>query len=174
MTETALLVPVLEAHPVTQPWWPAWNPAKAEGIPSHITLLFPFLQLERIDEPVLRELDGIFAGASAFPFALTGTGLFQGEFLYLAPEPAQPFVRLTEALVARWPEAPPYGEAEREIVPHLTALHHRDPDVLQRAAGALEAKLPIEARASEVWLMAYEDGAWELRRRFALGQPGVA
>jgi 2'-5' RNA ligase len=175
MTETALLVPVLEAEPATSARWPLWEPAKAQGMPAHITLLYPFLPPERLDEDVLRELDGLFAGVSAFRFALTGTGRFQEEFLYLAPEPAEPFVRLTEALTARWPEAPPYGGTVDTITPHLTALHHSDEELLERAARELAAELPIEGTAREVWLMLKsDDSVWSLHRRFALDQAGVA
>jgi 2'-5' RNA ligase len=174
VTETALLVPVPEAEEVTSRWWPFWEPAKAEGIPPHITLLYPFLPPERLDASVLAELGGLFGASASFRFTLAGTGLFQEEFLYLAPEPAEPFVRLTEALVARWPEAPPYSGTVDTITPHLTAMHHRDGVVLESTAREFETELPIGASACEVWLMARDGAGWSLLHRFSLGHTGVA
>jgi 2'-5' RNA ligase len=174
MPETALLVPVLEAAPAIAGWWPVWDPPRAQGIPPHITLLFPFLAHAGLDEDLLRELDSLFTATPAFRFALTGTGRFEGGFLTLVPEPAEPFVRLTETLVRRWPDHPPYGGTVEEVVPHLSVLRSRDEELLGRAERQLATMLPLETRASEIWLMAHADGAWSLLRRFALAQPGVA
>ena len=40
--------------------------------------------------------------------------------VYLAPEPSEPFDRLTEAIDARFPDFPPYAGAFDGVIPHLT------------------------------------------------------
>ena len=45
------------------------------------------------------------------------------ESLYLVPEPDEPFILLTEAIVREFPEYPPYGGKFTEIVPHLTVAN---------------------------------------------------
>ena len=47
--------------------------------------------------------------------------------VYLAPEPAAPFVALTEAVGAEFPGFPPYGGAFDEVVPHLTISEANEP-----------------------------------------------
>ena len=43
--------------------------------------------------------------------------------LYLAPEPAAPFVELTQAIAARWPDHQPYGGEFDSVVPHVTVVN---------------------------------------------------
>ncbi|MEV4178309.1 hypothetical protein [Nonomuraea sp. NPDC049709] len=71
------------------------------------------------------------------------------------PEAAEPLVRrwrLTEDVVARWPEAPPYGGVHDAIVPHLTLGHGV---VVDEAAVA--AALPLAARVTGVSMLVRED-----------------
>jgi 2'-5' RNA ligase len=76
------------------------------GIPPHVTLLFPFVPAEQVDDVVVAELRRLFAATS--PFAVTFRELRRWpEMVYLAPEPPEPFARLTETIVERWPQYPP-------------------------------------------------------------------
>lgn len=163
MTETALVVEVPEAQEIYDRWVDVWDPPP--GAPVHVTLLIPF-------GPVVEhrdELRALFAAAAPFSFRLSRVERFP-ETTWLAPEPAQPFVGLTEALVERFPDYPPYGGIHDEIVPHLTIVSRAEPDVLARAEAALTPLLPIEGRAEEV--LALEkgtDGVWRRRETFRLG-----
>jgi 2'-5' RNA ligase len=136
------------------------HPAGGLGVPAHITLLFPFG-----DDP--EGLEELFAAAAAFDFELARTERFvEQPILYLAPDPAEPFVRLIEALIARYPEFPPFRGEYTAIVPHLTIGYDVPEDVEER----LKPSLPIRARAETVtWLAEQPDGRWRERRRFALG-----
>jgi hypothetical protein len=119
-------------------------------------------------------LGEVLAAIPPFPFRLARTARFGEAVLYLAPEPVDPIVAITEAVVARFPEHPPYGWAHSEIVPHLTVAHCGDPStcedpaVLDEIEAALAPSLPIEARATEVVLME-GDGRWRVRARLPLG-----
>ena len=171
MTElrTALIVAVPEAARAVDPWLEPTSRAKpSTGIPAHITLLFPFVPAAGIDAGLLEELRELFARFAAFPFALRRPARFP-DTIYLAPEPAKPFVRLTEAIVDRYPY-PPYEGAFETIVPHLTVAHGESA-LLDQAENDVLPALPIESVAQEVVLLeeALPDwGRWEQRARFPL------
>ena len=75
---------------------------------------------------------------------------------------------MTAAVLALHPEYPPYGGEHSEVVPHLT-LGHREEGPLDGAAAAIATRLPIRARASEVWLLGTRRGiGWHQLGRFQL------
>ncbi|MEU8357950.1 2'-5' RNA ligase family protein [Nonomuraea sp. NPDC048882] len=145
--DTALVVTVPEAEALVGRWR-----EREDGIPAHVTVLVPFLHTSRIDDNVRTELRALFRLHPAVDVGFRRVGRFP-EVVYLAPEPAEPFVRLTEAVVARWPETPPYGGAYDTIIPHLT---------LGRAGvveeSALDGELPLTSRARAVTLLVCVDG----------------
>ena len=138
------------------------------GIPPHITLLFPFVPARRMTSETLAALAELFRSQTAFEYSFTGLGRFPEEgVLYLAPEPADPFVALTRAISSRFPEHQPYGGAYADIVPHMTVRTGPEPPGL---AERLTQTLPVGGLASEVWLMSL--GRWRPRliSRFPLGR----
>jgi hypothetical protein len=155
---TTLILPVPSADGVLQ------ESAREPGIPAHITLLYPFLAARSIDGDTETALASLLFGLPAFDFVLSEIGRFPG-VVYLAPEPAERFVALTEGLVARWPEQQPYGGNYPEIIPHLTVAYGAP------IPAGLAARLPLKARAEEVWLMSRTAGRWVCRRSFPLGSP---
>ena len=157
---TALIVPVQPAEGLLH------KSAREAGMPPHITVLFPFLNARQIDGETESMLASLLEGISCFDFALSEVGRFPG-VVYLSPQPAEPFVALTQKLVACWPDHQPYGGAFDEIIPHLTVAHGAPiPD-------GLSERLPLGVRAEEVWLMSRMAGRWTRRRTFALGAPDV-
>ena len=157
---TALVVVVPEAEALVGALRERYDPAADMGIPAHVTLVFPF-------GDDAEELEGLFSASAPFDFELARTARFEDEpVLYLAPEPAEPFVRLVESLAARFPDFPPYDGAHDTIVPHLTVGW----SVPAGVEAALAPQLPIRARAEHVtWFEEWEPGRWRERRRFALG-----
>jgi len=157
---TALVIAVPEAEPVVGRLRSLYDDADGTGIPAHVTLLFPFG--DRDDG-----LADLFAQFEPFEFALTETRRWP-DVLWLTPEPAQPFIRLTLAIMERYPEYPLYDGMHDRVVPHLTVAYHHD--VTRDVDIELRHRLPIEARASEVvQLEEYEPNRWRERQRFALG-----
>jgi 2'-5' RNA ligase len=139
-------------------------------MPYHVTVLYPFLAADAIDGEVERALEKIALRSVRFGFALTEVGRF-ADVLFIAPRPAEPFVSLTEAVHARWPQHPPYRGEFETVVPHVTIASGREPAGL---ASAVEATLPIQTAAVELWLLTPQgNGGWATRNRFALG-PGSA
>jgi len=168
---TAVIVPVPEASPTVDGWRErTCLDRPSNGVPAHVTLLFPFVPSDEVDERTVSELAALFEATSAFEVAFRRADRFP-EVLYLAPEPAEPFVALTEALVARWPGYPPYAGAFDTVVPHLTVAHG-DGAVLDAAAADIKPSLPIGSVVREALLLEEIEpdwGRWGPRARFSFG-----
>lgn len=164
--QTALVVPVPEAEAVVRPWRDRFDPAAPAGVPAHVTVLFPFLTASRVDDATCAALDEIFGRHRSFEVRFEKSGRFPG-VVYLAPTPEAPFRRLTEAVVERWPEAPPYG-GKYEPHPHLTVAQGQDDAVLDEIEAGLRSALPFTARVPTVDLVAYDGTDWVHRASFAL------
>ena len=166
---TAVIVPV-NAAAVIDDWRERTCEAKpSNGVPAHITLVFPFVPPTEIDDCITGTLRGLIARESSFTFAFRETCRFP-HTLYLAPDPAEPFVRLTEAIGQRYPQYPPYGGAFPSIVPHLTVAQGGD-ELLDEAEAMVRLLLPIAAAATEALLLeetVADWGGWEVRARLPL------
>jgi 2'-5' RNA ligase len=114
----------------------------ANDLPPHITVLYPSPADDSAIGDVLARFaafDVTFPRAERFP---------EQGVLWLAPEPAEPFARMTKAMVDRFPDHLPYGGIHDEIVPHLSvALAQLDETVAR-----LEPLLPLRSRAECVVL----------------------
>jgi 2'-5' RNA ligase len=148
-------------------------------VPAHVTIIFPFVPVDRLTDADLLDLGGVFAGESAFEMTLTRFGRFPGrpgdpETLWLAPDPAGPFHRLTAAMTDRWPEAPPYCGMFDEVVPHLTVTETAPAAIIEQAQAAVEATLPVFARIQRGSLIVFDGVVWRERAALPLsGPPGL-
>jgi hypothetical protein len=166
---SALVIPVPEAEALVGDLRLAHDPSAEAGIPAHVTLLYPFVEPSAIGEEMFEDLRTMFAATAPFHFRLVEPRWFEGEVLYLAPEPAVPFVWMTERLASRFPEHAPYGGAFDEIVPHLTVAMRGSAEMETE----LRAGLPLAAVASEVLLLVEgADDRWSVRERFPIGSRG--
>jgi 2'-5' RNA ligase len=126
-------------------------------LPAHVTVLYPCpgkpLEIARVLEPFDR-FDVTFPRLDRFPGVL-----------WLAPDPAEPFVRMTEAMVARFPSWPPYGGVFKSVIPHLTVAQ----ELLDDVAVQVEPLLPIASRVESVVLYESADGVhWHEHTTFDL------
>ncbi|MEU4328690.1 2'-5' RNA ligase family protein [Nonomuraea dietziae] len=166
--QTALVVNVPAAEPVVGRWRGLYDSSARYGVGAHVTVLYPFLTLGRIDAGARDELARLFAARRAFDLTFRATGRFPG-VLYLAPEPAGPLRELTGAVAARWPEAPPYGGRYPDAIPHLTVADGAEPDVMAEIEADLVARLPFTAQAGGVTLVAFDGTTWRAEQFFPLG-----
>jgi 2'-5' RNA ligase len=168
---SALVVEVPEATAAVEGWLERTASAKpSEGVPAHVTILFPFVPAADLDDALVEQLGAVFVRIPPFDFELRECRRFPA-VLYLAPDPPEPFVAMTEAVVAAYPDYPPYEGVFDTIVPHLTAAEGLPP-VLTRAEGEVRQWLPILADASEVVLLEEleaEPARWHARARIPLG-----
>jgi hypothetical protein len=96
-------------------------------------------------------------GVPAFGCLFARTAWFAEDLLWLAPEPDDPFRRLTDAVFRAFPECPPYAGAHGDAPdPHLTLGDLTIGTVADlRAADAdVRPSLPLRARVDHVLLMA--------------------
>lgn len=169
---TAFVVQVPEAEAVVAELRRRYDPSARRGVPAHITVLHPFMPAQQITPEVLAHAAQAIAGIVAFRFALRRVARFPAT-TYLAPEPAQPFVALTEALLRAFPAYPPFGGKHAGIVPHLTVASG-DTEMAQGAAAELEQAMqrhgPIPARCHQLSLLENSSGRWREMHCLALTQ----
>ncbi|MGA4995080.1 2'-5' RNA ligase family protein [Nonomuraea bangladeshensis] len=166
--ETALLAVVEEAEPLVGPWRRRFDAVAAAGVPAHVTVLVPFLDLDRLDAATMDDLRALIGERGPFTVRFDRCGRFP-DALYLAPTPDRPFRELTEAVAARWPEAPPYGGRFADIVPHLTVAHHQEEHVYDEVEATLTARLPLAASVTSITLFVSDGDRWHRRAEFPLG-----
>lgn len=170
MAQSALIVRVPEAEPYVAHWRERFDPSARLGVPAHITLLYPFMSPELIGREVLEQLRAVVGATCRFAFTLKSVRRFPGA-LYLAPEPAAPFIALTQRLVHQFPEFPPYGGQYKVVVPHLSVayggkLAHSEIETdlwLSLSGGA-----GIACSCSELVLIENATGRWQQLHAFTL------
>jgi hypothetical protein len=175
--ETALLLPVPAAEPAVSRHRARLDEAARDGVPAHITVLYPFVAPAGISTPQLASLGRLFAGVAAFEFTLDRVGWFGEQVVWLGPRDPAPFSALTSAAFSAFPCCPPYGGQHAVVIPHLTIGHTGGQQALRAAAEAVRPCLPIEATAAEVILMAgprpgtpdTPPGQWRTVAAFPLG-----
>jgi 2'-5' RNA ligase len=119
-------------------------------LPPHVTVLYPAPDDVAAIAQVLAPFD-------QFEVRFTRLDRFPGT-LWLAPEPGEPFVAMTEAMVARFPRWQPYGGVFKSVIPHLTVAQASLDDV----AVQVEPLLPLQSRVESIVLYreSAQSGHW--------------
>jgi 2'-5' RNA ligase len=168
--ESAIIVPVQVPVAVNR-LRERMDPSAAQGVPAHVTLLYPFMPPELLKEDVRRQVEQVIAAEPVFSFALTSVQRWPN-VVYLAPEPDEPFRRLVRGLAAVFPDYPPYAGAYERVVPHLTVAYEVPDDWYAAAEHTLPAMLPIRDVAREAWLVGHTpEQPWHTLWRLPLGEP---
>jgi 2'-5' RNA ligase len=171
--KSALVVLVPEAEPVVAALRARFDESAQFEMPAHITLLYPFQPPAAIDDSLLEGLAKFFRTQPAFSFTLSSVCGFP-TVVYLAPEPLEPFDRMTRELVALHPECLPYRGAVRDPIPHLTVgVHPLAPDLRalsEELLAALSAQGPVAVSAREAWLMCKVSKRWQKRAAFPFAE----
>ncbi len=167
---SALVIEVPQAEELVGPFRQKHDPVAPLGMPAHVTVLFPFVDVEEICEELLAELWEHYSRIPRFTFALPRLGQFS-DVLFLVPAPREPLDHLIDVTCERYPEYPPYGGTVEKPDPHLTIAHAEDPAELARICTEVEALMSaeiIEVEVCEVSLMTHEEGKWRRRQVFPL------
>jgi 2'-5' RNA ligase len=170
MPQTGFIVRVPQAEARVADLRERFDASAALGVPAHITLLIPFMAPEAIDSAVLQGIRETLAGVCAFDFVLASAARFPAT-AWLAPEPAAPFIDLTDRLVRRFPAYPPFGGEFEAVIPHLTVAHG-DAALAELARAELLQRLAahgvIHGRCDAVVLLENASGRWREMHAFAL------
>lgn len=166
--ETGLVLTIPNADPVVDGWRQRFDPGAAAGMPAHVTLIYPFRELERLDAGDRERLARVIADFRPFELSFSSVRRFEDEgILWLAPEPADLIDQLMTSIVAAFPEHPPFGGRFETVIPHLTVAH-ADPETLTGIEKAL-ASVQIRQKIWAVSLFGRTDDGWRELERFALG-----
>ena len=174
IAQSTLFVPVPEAEPWVKDLRERYDPTAAVGVPAHITVLFPFISPDLLTDSDLAKATDTFQRFRPFEFRLEQIDRFP-ESLYFVPEPNEPFISLTEAIVREFPEYPPYGGKFPKIIPHLTVANRSaEFSAIAEAelSGIMKELGPIHAICNVVELYENSTGHWRWAQSFPL-QSGV-
>lgn len=156
---TVLVVPVPELESFVRSRWQHYEPSWVSDDPAfthaHVTALAPYLP-----EPTAADLDRlatIAASTAPFDYRLGEVQEFPNGCIHVPPEPGGPFVALTHALWAAFPQCPPY-EGQYGVEPHVTLDHRSSSVSVASTAAALGGVLPARCRADRLELHWYEEG----------------
>jgi len=145
----------------------------ADGVPAHLTLLYPFIEPGDLHRGVRRALADVAARHEPYAYGLAGPGSWP-DTVYVRVEPVDPFIRLQSDLARAFPAFPIYGrDADFEFVPHVTVAEGpavADPTTVADPAWRA---LPVRAtaRAIEVIVRAGTE-RWRTIWRIGLGGRG--
>jgi 2'-5' RNA ligase len=165
--ESAIIVPVNVPVAVSR-LRERMDPSAGDGVPAHVTLLYPFMPPSELKDDVRRRVEEIVAQERSFPFVLRSVGRWPN-VVYLEPDPAEPFRRLTHALAEAFPDYPPYEGVHEDVIPHLTIATDVPEDYFDAAEHALPALLPIRDVCREAWLIGHTpEQSWHTLWRLPL------
>lgn len=168
--DTALICRVPEAERYISRYRERYDPSARRNVPAHVTVLYPFVPLARIDAEVVARLREIAASVPSFDYRLAQMRRFPVA-LYLAPDPDLSFTALTDAVWRAFPDHPPFEGKFDTVVPHVTVAHGDEPQLCEIEV-ELRIALPasgVKARCSELVLIENSSGRWEEMHCFALG-----
>jgi len=167
--DTALVLLVPETEAAVRPWRLAHDPSAAEGMPAHITVVYPFLAEDALNDGVLSDLSAACLDLPSVDLRLDDFGVFpfpaegSPRVLWLRPGSSTCLDVITH-IRARWPGS----QAPGPVVPHLTITDRADQTVMMQAQAAVAIHLPIVAKVTSIALMAFDGTTWVCRQQFHL------
>jgi 2'-5' RNA ligase len=168
--DTALICRVPEAERYISRYRERYDPSARRNVPAHVTVLYPFVPLARIDAEVVARLREIAASVRCFDYRLAHMRRFPVA-LYLAPDPDVFFAALTDAVWREFPDHPPFEGKFDTVVPHVTVAHGDEPQLCEIEV-ELRIALPpagVKARCNEMVLIENSSGRWQEMHCFPLG-----
>jgi len=130
MDETALIVAVPAVEGLVGRFREKYDPAAADGVPAHVTLVYPFLAPDAVGASDVAALTTLFASARPFDVVFARCRRFEPKTLWLAPVPDAPFRELTARIVAE-------GLATLSARPHEADGSSADKILIVRGASNL-------------------------------------
>jgi len=173
--DTGLVLRVPDVDPAVGRWRERYDSVAPLGVPAHVTVLYPWIPAGRLTDDDLRAVAGIAAATDPLELTFAAVGRFP-DVLWLDPQPSEPILALIDAMIARWPDYPPYGgRYGNRPIPHLTVADATDPAQLGQVVTDIESSLPVHSRVVELSLVVRRVEGWELDATFPFrAQPSGA
>jgi len=172
--ERSGLVCVIEpADPIFERLRLEHDPHAIAGVPAHVTCLAPFVPPCLIDDKVMGALGDVATAFEGFRVHFPAIEEFPG-VVWLRPEPEDRFRALTRALVATFPDYPPYEGAFPDPQPHMTVGMDLDPltqaELREQTDRDITPRLPFQAVVTSMSLLILDlHGSWREEARLAFG-----
>lgn len=146
----------------------------AEGMPPHVTLLYPFLTVQEYTLHTRALLAGVIATFQPFSLHVGGVHRFPG-VVYLEVSPRESILHMIQRLVHEFPLYLPYGGAIplQELTPHVTLAIDASEKTLHDIAHAFTrdtAHMTFESVLVEALSLSVRtSGRWRQLSSFQLG-----
>ncbi len=138
----AIAVPLLRRH----------APDTLTRVPAHLTVLYPFVPYDQLDEACL-QLQSICAGIAPFELTMAGYAEFPG-VIYMPPRNPRPIKHLFQRISPHFPDCQPYrGAYGDEITPHLTVGEFESDGEQHAAWAALPRYVPYTFRVTHLHIL---------------------
>ncbi|MDQ3127053.1 MAG: 2'-5' RNA ligase family protein [Chloroflexota bacterium] len=145
-------------------------PNAADGVPAHLTMLYPFVAWDQLSTDVRRDLAAVAERHAAFSYRMTGPHRWP-DAIYAGIELVEPFVRLQANLAAAFPALPIYGSGwGLTFVPHVTVAEGAAVADARTIADPAWAALPLDGFASRLEVIATDGVRWKTVWRLPLGR----
>jgi 2'-5' RNA ligase len=171
MSRTLLALMVPEAEPLVGDLRARLDPAAQRGLGAHITLIYPFVDSEAIDEVAIERLQEVARAHAPPSFRLDSVQAFPST-VWLKPSPGDAIVALAAALETAFPERPRDGRAFPDYVPHLSVARNVRGDravIVTALEDRLHASGPIPCTCHHVHVMERAARAWRSLLSVPLG-----
>jgi hypothetical protein len=138
-----------------------------EGIRSHVSVQYPFVAADALDDEVIAALSELFGRRPPVRVRFAECRR-SGGFVYVRPDPIDELEELTSAVRRLWPEVAPAGGVDSEVGPHITMAMGASDQAAEVIEREVTAALPISAELRVAFVAAF-DGTWVVRGRFEFG-----
>ncbi len=152
LTTVIMIVAPHEVQAIAVPLLRRYAPDTLTRVPAHLTVLYPFVAYERLDE-ACDQLASIGASIAPFEVTLAGYAEFPG-VIYMIPRNPQPIKRLFRTIYQHFPDCPPYrGAFGDDLTPHLTVAEFETPDEQRAARAALPRYAPVTFQVKRLHIL---------------------
>lgn len=143
LLESALILVCPEVEYAVAPQRERYDRAAKDGIPAHVTAIYPFTPPTLLTADDHGRLKGIADQTETFSVHLNRTGWFGDSVVYLLPDDPAPIALLTHRIFSAFPDFPPYGGKFSDLTPHLTIGHDQSAPALKAAEKSVIQRLPL-------------------------------
>ena len=155
MAQLLFMVRVPEVEPYVAQLRARFDPSASRGLPAHLTLLHSSLPAGGIDAAVIARATAAACSIAAFNYQVTRVARFPGT-LYLAAEPAAPFLLLHDRVAAALSTGALEQQERQPLVPHISVVRKSaidDRGIEAELTVALQRHGPIACACHEIELL---------------------
>jgi 2'-5' RNA ligase len=152
LTTAIMIVAPHELQAIAVPMLRRYAPETLARVPAHLTVLYPFVAYERLDE-ACAQLYRICANIAPFEVTMAGYAEFPG-VIYMPPRNPQLIKRVFRRIYRHFPECPPYGGAfGDDLTPHMTVGEFETQEEQRAARATMPRYTPLTFRAARLHVL---------------------